>query len=235
MLNNTPPKIIPCKSDRAWMDATHERFAYRCLPLTMANQYGWQFLINEPFQAKWYGGADKSEIKLRNMDAKNPQAVSHFGAGVITFHLSVVIKTPPGVALYATGPANSGKAGITPLSGIIETEWLPFAFTMNWRFDVPDRWVKFEKDEPFCTIFPVKLDEIEGYELEMKQLSTNQDLYEAYVDARKARSDWIDGIEAKDEAVLSQKWQKDYTRGEMGGKSASNHRTNLRLSKPKIL
>jgi len=33
--------IVPASSMRDWMDKTHERFAYRCLPLTIANQTGW--------------------------------------------------------------------------------------------------------------------------------------------------------------------------------------------------
>src|SRR4051812_45121993 len=30
--------IVPAPARRDWMDATHEKFAYRCLPLNIANQ-----------------------------------------------------------------------------------------------------------------------------------------------------------------------------------------------------
>jgi hypothetical protein len=33
--------IEPAPRERAWMDATTDRFAYRCLPLVFANQAGW--------------------------------------------------------------------------------------------------------------------------------------------------------------------------------------------------
>ena len=36
-----------------------------------------------------------------------------------------------------------------PLVGLIETDWLPFPFTMNWVFTRPGR-VRLEKGEPFC-------------------------------------------------------------------------------------
>jgi hypothetical protein len=45
------------------------------------------------------------------------------------------------------------KDGIQPLVGLIETDWLPFPFTMNWIFTRPGT-VKFEKGEPFCFITP---------------------------------------------------------------------------------
>lgn len=33
--------LTPAPIDRDWMDATPDRFAYRCLPLVIANQAGW--------------------------------------------------------------------------------------------------------------------------------------------------------------------------------------------------
>ena len=32
--------IRPAPVERDWMDATNQRFAYRCLPLNIANAYG---------------------------------------------------------------------------------------------------------------------------------------------------------------------------------------------------
>ena len=39
--------LRPAPADRPWMDATHERYAYRCLPLTIANAHGWEILCAE--------------------------------------------------------------------------------------------------------------------------------------------------------------------------------------------
>ncbi|WP_042832409.1 DUF6065 family protein, partial [Xanthomonas citri] len=33
--------IRPAPHERAWMDATEQRYAYRCLPLAIANAHGW--------------------------------------------------------------------------------------------------------------------------------------------------------------------------------------------------
>src|SRR5271165_1161304 len=38
------PLIRPAEPTRAWMDATPEAFAYRCLPLNIANAHGWEIL-----------------------------------------------------------------------------------------------------------------------------------------------------------------------------------------------
>lgn len=112
-----------------------------------------------PRQVGWWLSAriNRSGHLGRRYSA-TPPAISHFGVGVLTFHVNAVITTPPGVAIYATGPANNPKHGISPLSGIIETDWLPFTFTMNWRMTVKNEWVYFEKDEPFCLFYPIRLD-----------------------------------------------------------------------------
>ena len=53
--------------------------------------------------------------------------------------------------MWAMGPPNHIKDGIQPLVGLVETDWLPFPFTMNWIFTRPGR-VRFAKGEPFCFI-----------------------------------------------------------------------------------
>ena len=40
---------------------------------------------------------------------------------------------------FVTGPMNGIKDGIAPLSGVIETDWSPYSFTMNWRFTRPGK------------------------------------------------------------------------------------------------
>ena len=70
---------------------------------------------------------------------------------MLTFHPGYLFRTPPGWSMWAMGPPNHIKDGIQPLAGLVETDWLPFPFTMNWIFTRPGT-VRFEKGEPFCFI-----------------------------------------------------------------------------------
>jgi len=49
------PLIRPAPATRAWMDATPESFARRCLPLNIANAHGWEILSPCGFEAVWNG------------------------------------------------------------------------------------------------------------------------------------------------------------------------------------
>jgi hypothetical protein len=129
-----PPRIVAARADRDWMDATDARFAYRCTPLAIANASGWELLLPFSFDATWMGGAERSAILIHSHDG-DPRCArmvtSHFGNGVLTFHTGWLFRTPPGWAVWARGSPNSSKRNIAPLEGIVETDWLPFTFTMN--------------------------------------------------------------------------------------------------------
>src|SRR5580692_8143916 len=75
---------------------------------------------------------------------------------ILTFHVEGLFRTPPGWNLWVGGSPNRPKDGIYPLTGIVETDWAPYTFTMNWRFTRPNHWVRFEAEEPICFVFPIQ-------------------------------------------------------------------------------
>src|SRR5215510_14131142 len=81
------PAIVPARSERAWMDATRQRFAYRCLPLTIANSMGWEILCPIAITAEWNGGPEIEDltVNVEDADQAGRYAESHFGHGVLTF------------------------------------------------------------------------------------------------------------------------------------------------------
>jgi Family of unknown function (DUF6065) len=154
------PELVPCTQERAWMDAFPDRHAYRCLPLSIANTHGWELLTPAPFDVVWNGGSLASDLTVRAL-APFPVglplehfAVSNFARGIVTFHTGYLFRTPPGWNLLTTGAFNEPRQGIAPLTGIIETDWLPYPFTINWQMLGPGA-VRFERDEVFCTVMPI--------------------------------------------------------------------------------
>src|ERR1700722_20112878 len=105
-----PPRIVPAPVERTWMDQTAEGFAYRCLPLNIANAHGWLILNPTPFVAEWSGRIGLDGVMVRPIAAGAPMiASSHFGSGVLTFNVNVLFRTEPGWALIVTGPFNQPK------------------------------------------------------------------------------------------------------------------------------
>ena len=50
-----PMPLQSANRTRQWMEDTVDRFAYRCLPVAIANQVGWDILCPVAFTAKWNG------------------------------------------------------------------------------------------------------------------------------------------------------------------------------------
>jgi hypothetical protein len=171
------------------MDQTPDSYAYRCLPLSIANAHGWEVRCPVTCEAEWNGGSNKDDIQIifegggdSLIGTKKVKTLveSHFGSGILTFNLGIVISTCPDYDLWVTGPVNEFKDGIQALSAVIETYWMPFIFTMNWKFTRPNLRVRFEKDEPFCFFFPIEHGLLERFNPRFKQISENTDLERQY-------------------------------------------------------
>ena len=230
------PEFLPARSRRPWMDDTIDRVPYRCLPMTIANATGWE--LNCPFtiDISWDGGAAKEAIKISSPDKEAHiagVAESHFQNGIVTFHTGYLFRTPPGWAIWAMGPPNWPIDGISPLSGLIETDWLPFTFTMNWQMTRPGT-VRFNKGDPFCFLTLSEHRRLEDVQPKIKMLAANKQLHREYSEWRDSRSDFNAKLERLEKTTLKQGWQRHYMRGEKVTDKdiKSKHNTKRVLKKP---
>lgn len=212
-------RIEPCSKTRSWMENTG---AVRCLPLVIANQHGWAIYPSDPIYAQWDGGVSIESLVVKS---KCSAASSHFGHGILTFSTFHLFRLPEGYNLFISGPPNNPKKGITPLTGIYEADWSAYPFTMNWMFTEVDQTVVFERDEPFCFIFPIQRSLIESFDLEVKSINDNEALKQQYQEWSDSRSEF------NKQHHNDYEWQKHYFKGIYfdGSKCPIDHKTKLNL------
>jgi Family of unknown function (DUF6065) len=242
--------------DRDWMDASDRRAAYRCLPLAIANQAGWLLPCPAGLTAYWDGGPGKDSVRLDfdpppgaapapdpfggfsvvSFAAPAPawyhdaRVSSHFGNGVITFSIPYLFRTPPGVNLWVKGPSNFIKDGVQPLEGVVETDWLPATFTMNWKLTRPYHAVRFEPGEPICMLVPVPRGLAEGLEPLYAPLGTNPELERDYREWERSRAAFNAALADERPEAVQRGWQRDYMKGlTPRGARAAEHQTRLQL------
>jgi len=234
---DNPPEIVPGRAERDWMDASTQRFASRCTPLPIANCSGWDIVLPESFTATWNGGLLTSDVTLVP-DGGNPRvhqiAASVFGHGILTFHPGYLFRTSPGWAILSRGPPNTVKDGIVALEGLVETDWLPFTFTMNWHFTRPGS-VRFEKGEAFCFLALVPhaiLDEIQP---RLMRFAEAPDLRDSYDTWRRERAAFQARVAKGDPEALKMGWQRDYVNGRdpSGRIEPTFHLSKRKLKPPK--
>ena len=227
--DETNPAIQPGTVRRDWMDLNQAQ-AYRCLPLAMANQHGWQLLSPTGFSVTWNGGLNPADVEI-TADSPSPWLSGHFGAGTFTFTLLMIFRTPPGLNLWVSGPPNWFKDGVQPLSALIETDWIPHTFTMNWKLTRPGLTVRFEKDEPFCFFFPVPRGLAESMVPVTAPVSADPALESQHLTARLRRSAYRVQVEMKGDADDALKHQGWYGRGVLpdGSTTVPEHQRSLKL------
>jgi hypothetical protein len=252
---STDMPLSSAQVDRAWMDAAHQRAPYRCLPLAIANQAGWLLPSPASFTAYWDGGLHKENVQIvfdppgsmhsgpdalafmlvsittLNPEVYNdPRITSHFGSGIITFSIPYLFRTPPGINLWVKGPTNYFKDGIQPLEGIVETDWLPATFTMNWKITRPNYQIRFERGEPCCMVVPIPRGLSEQMEPVYLPLDSNAELSREYREWEKSRSQFNSDLATFKTDAVKRGWQRDYMKGvTVSGGKANEHQTKLNL------
>jgi len=225
-----PLQIETGKQQREWMDNTIDRFAYRCLPLVIANQAGWDLLCPCTFTAEWNGLVTADSVSIDFADKPSPMVTTHFGSGVLTFSVGYLMQTPPQTNLWIRGPVNMPKDGISPLEGLFEADWAPYTFTMNWKFTRANHPVSFTEGEPICRIFPMPRHYLESFQPAIKSVNDNPDFKGEYDQWNAARTEFIQQLGDAESDAAREKWQRSYMKGaKPDGAIEPDHQSKLHL------
>lgn len=220
--------IQPAHVTRQWMTDTGN-WAYNCLPLKIANQYGWVAHSPCSFTATWDGGPGKENLTITNHEFCETDcgyATSHFAHGILTVNTDILVRTTIGTSLYVRGLTNTQKDIIYPMDAIIETDWLPFHFPFSLKFIKPGT-ITYEKGEPLFMFFPVIRNYVESFKVTFKSFDSNPELKEQNKRFSQSREDHM--------ANYNGQAQKFYIKGTVVEDKAEvdSHKTKLRLDTPK--
>lgn len=230
----TDPDIVDLRANkptRQWMDETSESFAYRCLPLNIANAHGWSFHLKQDLLVHWDGRREGEGITIKSDKPHDRVAASIFGHGILTFHTHGLFQIEKGWNLMVSGSLNEPKDGISPLTGVIETDWSPYSFTMNWKITRPNHWISFKAGDVFCNVMPVQRGLLETIEPQLRPLSSEPVLKEEHDLWGQSRQKFNSELLKEGSYAQKKKWQKDYYRGRRpdGSEGPPDHIIKLRL------
>ena len=149
------------------LNNTHKRYwftphFYHCLPLSIGNMQGFVFSVPFGFDAMWNGGNRPEDMHIEYHEdyskyyGTNAVSItSEFGNGILTFHAPVALKTPPGVNLMTIAPPNFPLGGMSPMTGVVESENLRFTFTFNIKMDLPNLNIRVPANTALVGILPI--------------------------------------------------------------------------------
>lgn len=189
---------------------------YKCLPLSIGNQYG--FIIKNEFDLGfiWDGGDSKESTTLlftetkENLSKKYSRVESHFGHGIITINPPYWLRTPPGVNLMTINPPNHIIPNITVLTGVIETDNIRRNFTFNIKIQIPNIQVIIPAGTPLAAFIPVPRNYCDSFKLEHAENIFSEELIDEEMQAETDAQ--LHRLEV--EPTLKGEWGKHYLLGE---------------------
>ena len=230
-LSEQPQPLVAAGVQRDWMETGTARHAHRCLPLTIANANGWQLLLPEDVTASWNGGPGIADVSVSC--SRPHQAMSNFANGILTFDIGYIFRTPLDFHLLVTGPTNLFKDGIAAMTAVVETDWLPYTFTMNYRFTRPGQ-VHWRAGEPYAQICIVRAGVQQSVQPVIRRLEDDPKLAAEHAAWRERRTRMRERLAAGDPAAIQVPWDKDYFLGRYadGRTTWAEHTSKLRLRAP---
>lgn len=197
----------------------------------MANQHGWEIRTAAAVEAEWDGGSGVAAVSIWPDDPAIQSGHSHFGSGILTFSTFSILRVPKGCNLWLMPPANRFKDGIQGMSALIEADWIPYTFSVNWKFTRPGVRIRFEAGEPICMVFPVARGLVEAMHPERRNLDDDEALRRQFRTGFLKRNAYKLSQEVgqdPDSASMHQGW---YTRGTTPDETEkiADHQVGLKL------
>jgi hypothetical protein len=146
--SNELPIVKQSRIKRDWMDATYNKHAYQCLPMTYANVYGWELCLPHDVVVQWDGTANPAQI-ISGGEYGGMTIASGNISGMVSFRTNCAFQTDSGYDLWIGGSPNYFVDGAEALSAIIPSSWWPDPFEMNWKINKINEPVIFEAGSPF--------------------------------------------------------------------------------------
>ena len=146
---------------------------YKCLPLAIGNMQGFVFSLPYTISVFWNGGNSVKDLSIEyGEDYKQYKGMnfiyptSEFGHGILTIHFPLTLKTPPGVNLMTIAPPNFPIVGLSPMTGVVESDNIRFTFTLNIKIDLENTNITILPNYPLIGLLPIPRYFCDSFKLE---------------------------------------------------------------------
>lgn len=224
-------EFVQAPVKREWMDETNIGYAYRCLPMTYANRHGWALCAPEDVSVIWDGGSDINSLKILSGRQTEHGAIfadNGTGNGILTFHMNAIPRTSPEWNLWIMPPPNLVVPGASPLSAIIESDWMFSSPTMNWKITKTSEVITFKKGDPVLFFIPIHKTYLEDVKINHLSIHDDEEIMKNF----QEHLEWRVETEAKGEGVFGKMYMRGQNPDGTEPKCPYNHKTRIALDEP---
>jgi hypothetical protein len=204
--------VQPMSIKRDWMDATSEKHAYRCFPVTQSNVIGWSLSCLQDIEFIWDGINDQTPDRVQVFSPEG--AYSGRGQSSISLNTGLVFRTDEDVSIFTINPVNYFSDEFETMSSLISTSFYDNPLPLAIKAKIANKRVVIKAGTPVATIIPISLSKLNGTNIEVveyqdpgnKRLNANMSYGDAAQTVNSAGkwTDWYrDAVNEKDETLGS--------------------------------
>jgi hypothetical protein len=191
--------VEPLQVTRDWMDATPEKHAYHCFPVTQANTVGWTISMPVDIKFIWDGVNDTSGNHIEILEG-NSFVYTGRGQSSVSFNTNLLFRSESNVSLLTMTPPNYFNPDYQVIGSVISTSFFRNPLPLAIKALTPNKEILIPAGTPIATILPISLSELKDSVIEVKKFP-QEDMHEwneknrAYGDAAQVLStkgEWTD-------------------------------------------
>ena len=215
-------KITPMSIKRNWMDATSEKHAYRCFPVTQANVIGWNISCLDDISFIWNGINDQTGDNVKILKGKDACYTGR-GQSSLSFNTGLYFKTTQDFSLFTINPVNYFSDDFETMSSLMSISFYNNPLPLAIKARSANKKILIKAGTPLATIIPISLGALNNSCIEINEY---QDLHNKKQQANKSYGD------AAQKINKSGKWTDWYRNAvnEKGELMGSHEVKNLKLS-----
>jgi hypothetical protein len=153
---------LPIKRD--WMEATFDRHAYNCFPMSLANRLGWTFSYPEDIVFIWDGINDSSDFHVKILKG-NKYAHPNRGNRTISFNTGITFDPKENITLLTMPVPNQFIAGTQCITTLITNSVLATEIPVAWMITLPNVEITIPAHTPIAAILPISLEQLQTHEV----------------------------------------------------------------------
>lgn len=163
-----PVKIEQTRIQRDWMDATDNKHAYKCFPVSQANTIGWSISFLHDIEFIWDGISDTLGNHVKILKDEGNVSYTTRANATISFESGLYFKTKQDMSILSISPPNYFIDGASAFTSIISTSFFPDSYPIAWRITKPNTPILIPAGMPVATLIPISVGSLCDIELNIQ-------------------------------------------------------------------
>ena len=169
--------LAPLPVTRDWMDATPEKHAYRCFPVTLANTIGWTLSAKEDISFIWDGIVDTTDSHVKILQGEKI-AYTGRGQATVSFNTGLIFRSEKDISLMVLPLPNYFIKDFTPMASVISTSFYPHDMPLAIRVLQENKEITIKAGDPIAVILPISLSRLKEESIIVEKFFPESDYYE---------------------------------------------------------